>query len=103
MPREELPARVEALQEQVKKLQEQVKKGAAADLAAVVDKLVDDRPRKLAGAKLIVAQLPAGTTGDAVRTQIDRIRQKAGSAFVVFGWARTRERCRSSRRSRTTW
>ena len=26
------------------------------------------------------------TTGDAVRTQIDRIRQKCGSAFVVFGW-----------------
>jgi alanyl-tRNA synthetase len=82
---EELPARVEALQEQVKKLQDQLKKGAAADLASVVDKLIADAP-EVGGTKLIAAQLPAGTTLDAVRTQIDRIRQKCGSAFVVFGW-----------------
>lgn len=82
---EDLPGRVEALLEQVKKLQEQLKKGAAADLAGVVDKLVADAPT-VGGAKLIAAQLPEGTTGDAVRTQIDRIRQKCGSAFVVFGW-----------------
>lgn len=83
---EELPARIEGLQEQIKKLQEQLKKGATADLAGVVDKLIDEAP-VVAGAKLIAAQLPAGTTADAVRTQIDRIRQKCGSAFVVFGWA----------------
>jgi alanyl-tRNA synthetase len=83
---EELPARVEALQEQVKKLQEQLKKGAAADLAGVVDRLIDESPT-VGGAKLITARLPEGTTLDAVRTQIDRIRQKCGSAFVVFGWA----------------
>jgi alanyl-tRNA synthetase len=82
---EELPGRVEALQEQVKKLQEQLKKGAAADLAGVVDRLIADAPT-VAGAKLITAQLPAGATVEAVRTQIDRIRQKCGSAFVVFGW-----------------
>jgi alanyl-tRNA synthetase len=82
---EDLPGRVEALQEQVKKLQEQLRKGAAADLAAVVDRLIDEAPT-IGGAKLIAAQLPEGTTGEAVRTQIDRIRQKCGSAFVVFGW-----------------
>lgn len=82
---EELPARVEALQEQVKKLQDQLKKGAAADLAGLVDKLIAEAP-EIGGAKLIAAQLPAGATIDAVRTQIDRIRQKAGSAFLVFGW-----------------
>jgi alanyl-tRNA synthetase len=82
---EELPARVEALQEQIKKLQDQIKKGASADLAAVVDRLIAEAP-EVGGAKLITAQLPAGTTLDAVRTQIDRIRQKLGSAFVVFGW-----------------
>jgi alanyl-tRNA synthetase len=82
---EELPARVEALQEQVKKLQDQLKKGAAADLASVVDKLIAEAPT-VGGAKLIAAQLPEGTTTDAVRTQIDRIRQKLGSAFIVFGW-----------------
>ena len=82
---EELPARVEALQEQLKKLQDQLKKGAAADLASVVDKLIETAP-EVSGTKLITALLPLGTTGDAVRTQIDRIRQKAGSAFIVFGW-----------------
>jgi alanyl-tRNA synthetase len=78
--------RVEALQAQLKKLQDQLKKGAAADLAAVVEKLIEAAP-EIAGAKLIVAQLPAGTTTDAVRAQIDRIRQKCGSAFIVFGWS----------------
>ena len=34
-----------------------------------------------------MAQLPAGTTTEAVRGQIDRIRQKCGSAFIVFGWS----------------
>jgi alanyl-tRNA synthetase len=82
---EELPARVEALQEQVKKLQDQLKKGAAADLAGFVDKLIADA-KEVHGAKLLVARLPEGTTSDAVRTQIDRIRQKVGSAFIVFGW-----------------
>lgn len=82
---DELPGRVEALQEQVKKLQDQLKKGAASDLAGVVDKLVTDAA-EVGGARLIAAQLPPGTTIDAVRTQIDRIRQKVGSAFIVFGW-----------------
>jgi alanyl-tRNA synthetase len=82
---EELPARVEALQEQVKKLQDQVKKSVAANLAGVVDKLIDDAPT-VHGAKLLVAKLPDGATNDAARTQIDRIRQKCSSAFVVFGW-----------------
>jgi alanyl-tRNA synthetase len=82
---EELPARVDALQEQVKKLQDQLKKGAAADLAVVVDKLIDAAPT-VNGAKLVVGQLPEGTTTDAVRGQVDRIRQKHGSSFVVFGW-----------------
>ena len=82
---DDLPARIDALQEQVKKLQDQLKKGAAADLNGIVDKLLDAAPT-LAGAKVVVGQLPDGTTSDAVRTQVDRIRQKAGASFVVFGW-----------------
>jgi len=82
---EELPTRVEALQDQVKKLQEQLKKGEAAALGSHVDKLIADAI-DIRGAKLIVAQLPHGTSNEAVRTQIDRIRQKFGTAFVVFGW-----------------
>jgi alanyl-tRNA synthetase len=36
--------------------------------------------------KIVVGHLPANTDIEAVRTQIDRIRQKCGSAFVAFGW-----------------
>ncbi|HSQ54210.1 MAG TPA: DHHA1 domain-containing protein, partial [Gemmata sp.] len=82
---EEVPARVESLQDQVKKLQDQLKKGAAANLGELIDKLIDEAA-VVNGAKLLVAKLPDGTTGDAVRGQIDRIRQKCGSAFIVFGW-----------------
>jgi alanyl-tRNA synthetase len=82
---EELPDRVEALQEQVKKLQDQVKKSAAANLTGVIDRLIESAPT-VGGAKLLVSQLPDGTTTDGVRMQIDRIRQKCGSVFVVFGW-----------------
>jgi alanyl-tRNA synthetase len=83
---EELPSRVEALQAEIKKLQAQHKKGAAADLASVIDKLMIEAP-EVNGTKLIAATLPEGTSPDAVRTQIDRIRQKLGSAFIVFGWS----------------
>ncbi|MBA4187206.1 MAG: alanine--tRNA ligase [Planctomycetaceae bacterium] len=81
----ELPTRVAGLQDEVKKLQAQLKKAEAAQLAGVVDKLLEEAPT-VGTAKLIVAQLPAGTSVDAVRTQIDRIRQKNASAFIVFGW-----------------
>jgi alanyl-tRNA synthetase len=83
---EELPARIDSLQEHVKKLEHQLKKGAAADLTGTVDKLLADAPT-VGGAKLVVGQLPTGTQAEAVRTQIDRIKQKAGSAFVLLGWA----------------
>ena len=81
----ELPERVEALQDQVKKLQEQLQKSAAANLAGAIDKLIESAP-VVGGAKLLVAQLPNGTTTEAVRGQVDRIRQKCGSVFIVFGW-----------------
>jgi alanyl-tRNA synthetase len=83
---DELPARVEALREQVKKLQEQAKKGEAAALGGVVDGLID-AAAEVGGAKLVVGKLPDGTTADGARAQADRVRQKCGSAFVVFGWA----------------
>jgi alanyl-tRNA synthetase len=82
---EELPTRIDAMHDQVKKLQDQLKKGAAANLGDFIDKLIADAA-EVGGAKLLVAKLPDGSTGDAVRTQIDRIRQKCGSAFIVFGW-----------------
>jgi alanyl-tRNA synthetase len=82
---EELPTRVEALQEEVKTLQQQIKKGVAADLTGTVDKLLAEAP-EVNGVKLVVGQLPAAPV-DQVRAQIDRVRQKAKSAFIAFGWA----------------
>ena len=82
---DELPARVEALQEQVKKLQDQLKKAAAGGLATVIDRLIDAAPT-VGGAKLVVGTLPEGTTSEDARAQVDRIRQKCGSAYIVFGW-----------------
>ncbi len=82
---QELPERVDTLREQLKKLQDQVSKAAAAEVASVVDALIADAAT-VGGARLITAHLPAGATAEAVRTQIDRIKQKCGSAFIVLGW-----------------
>ncbi len=82
---EELPARIESLQEEIKKLQQQLKKGAATDLAGVFDKLLASAT-KTGEVSVIVGEIPAGPD-DAIRTQVDRIKQKAGSAVVVVGWS----------------
>ncbi|MBO0699424.1 MAG: alanine--tRNA ligase [Zavarzinella sp.] len=79
----ELPKRVEALQEQVKTLQKQMQKGTAGDLNAAADKLLVDA-KEVKGSKLIVGEVPAAPV-DALRSQIDRLRQKAGSALIVLG------------------
>ncbi len=81
---EEIPARLEALQEEIKKLQQQLKKGAAADLQGTADKLLAGAS-EVHGAKIIIGELSGGSD-DQVRTQIDRLKQKAGSAVVVVGW-----------------
>ncbi len=81
---EELPARIEALQDELKKLKAQIAKSQAAELGDVVDKLVADA-KEINGVKVIVGQLPA-VPMDAVRSQIDRIRHKNPSSFIVFGW-----------------
>ncbi|HEX5272177.1 MAG TPA: alanine--tRNA ligase, partial [Gemmataceae bacterium] len=82
---DELPSRIAGLQEEVKKLQAQLKKGAACDLTAVGDKLLAGA-LDVNGAKVVVGEMPAAPE-EALRTQVDRIRQKAGSAVVVIGWA----------------
>jgi alanyl-tRNA synthetase len=50
-----------------------------------VDKLLDEAT-EVNGVKLVVGQLPAASV-EQVRAQIDRVRQKAKSAFITFGWA----------------
>jgi alanyl-tRNA synthetase len=80
----EVPKRVEALQEQVKALQKQMQKGTAGDLNSAADKLLTGA-KEVKGSKLIVGEVPAGPV-DAMRGQIDRLRQKAGSSLIVLGW-----------------
>ncbi len=80
----ELPKRVESLQEEVKKLQKQLQKGAATDLNSAADQLLASAT-EIKGAKLIVGELP-GAPVEAMRGQIDRLRQKAGSSLIVLGW-----------------
>jgi alanyl-tRNA synthetase len=82
---DELPARVAGLQEEVKKLQQQLKKGAATDLQGVADKLLASA-EQVSGAKVIVGEMPAGPE-EQMRLQLDRLRQKAGTAVVVIGWS----------------
>ncbi len=82
---EELPGRVEALQEEIKKLQQQLKKGTATDLQGTADKLLKEAVQ-VNGAAIIVGEMPNGPE-EQMRQQVDRLRQKAGSAVVVIGWA----------------
>ena len=53
---DELPSRVEALQEEIKKLQQQLKKGTATDLTGAADKLLA-AAQDVNGAKIIVGEL----------------------------------------------
>src|SRR5262249_42592057 len=82
---DELAGRVDGLQEEIKKLQQQLKKGAATDLQGVADKLFAGA-EEVQGARIIVGEVPAGPE-EALRQQVDRLRQKAGSAVVVVGWS----------------
>ena len=82
---EDAVQRIEALQDEIKKLQQTLKKGVATDLAGGADKLLADAS-EVAGAKIIVGELPSGAD-EQIRQQLDRLRQKAGSAVVVvIGW-----------------
>jgi alanyl-tRNA synthetase len=82
---EELVNRVDDLQAEVKKLKAAVAKNQAAELANAVDALLAEAA-EIGGAKVVVGQLPDASV-DAVRGQIDRVRQKHPSAFIVFAWA----------------
>ena len=82
---EELPSRIDGLQEEIKKLTQQLKKGAASDLQSVADKLLADAP-ETKGSRIIVGEMPAGPE-EQLRQQVDRLRQKAPSSVVVIGWS----------------
>jgi len=81
---EEVSSRIDSLQEEIKKLQQQLKKGAAGDLLGAADKLLAQAVQ-VNEAKVIIGEMPAAPE-EQMRNQIDRLKQKAGSAVVVFGW-----------------
>ena len=82
---DEIAGRIQALQDEVKKLQAQLKKGTAGDLAGAADKLLAAAV-EANGAKIIVGEMPSGPA-EQMGQQVDRLRQKAGSAVVVIGWS----------------
>jgi alanyl-tRNA synthetase len=82
---EDVPRRVEVLQEEVKKLQTQLRKGTASDLAGAGDRLLAQAIESN-GAKIIVGEMPAAPI-EQMRQQLDRLREKAKSAVAVIGWA----------------
>ncbi len=81
---EELAGRVETLQDELKKSQVALKKLQAANLAGLVDELLAAAP-VTNGTTVVVGQLAGGSV-EGVRQQVDRIRQKCKSAFVVLAW-----------------
>src|SRR5262249_28259262 len=56
---DELPARVESLQEEIKKLQQQLKKGAAGDLQGAADTLLAGAAQ-VNGVRVLVGEMPPG-------------------------------------------
>lgn len=82
---EDLPGRIEGLEAEIKKLQQQLKKGTASDLTGTADKLLA-AAAEINGAKIIVGEIPEAPV-EQVQQQVDRLRQKAGSAVVVVGWS----------------
>src|SRR5262249_26225123 len=81
---DEVPARVEGLLDEIRKLQAQLRKGTASDLNSAGDVLLA-KAAEVGGVKLIIGEVPAAPV-EQMRTQIDRLRQKAGSAVVVLAW-----------------
>ncbi len=81
---DELAGRVETLQDELKRTQVALKKLQAANLAGLVDELLAAAP-VTNGTTVVVGRLAGGSV-EGVRQQVDRIRQKCPSAFVVLAW-----------------
>ena len=77
--------RVQALIEDNKKLRKQLKKGGAGDLKAAAQQLFD-QAQSIGSAKIIIGPIPAAPV-EAIRSQIDRLRQKAKSCVIVLATA----------------
>lgn len=81
---QELPQRIESLQERLKNLLRQLQRVSAADLNAEADRLLQEA-EECNGVKIVIGEIPAAPE-EQLRQQADRLRQKAGSAVVLLGW-----------------
>jgi len=77
-----LPA-IERQLEQIKALEKQLeglqRKAAGSQAAELLDSV-----REVKGVKVLAAQVPTGTSRDALRQMVDSLRQKLGSGLVVL-------------------
>ena len=80
---EQLPDRIQSLQDEIKKLRKQLQKSAVADVKSMRQKLLDDAER-VNGHAIIVGQLP-DVPVEQVREAADWLRTQAGSAAVCLG------------------
>ncbi|MCE5339709.1 MAG: alanine--tRNA ligase [Planctomycetaceae bacterium] len=85
---QELPARVNKLIDENKKLGKQLKASPVANGTNFLDKARQllDNAEKIGSVTVVVSKIEQ-TPIDQVRTAIDMIKQKAGTAVVVFGMA----------------
>ena len=81
---DELAGRIDALQAEAKAADARVTKLMNAQLAREIDALLATAP-VTNGTTVVVGQVGTGTN-DLVKVQIDRIKQKAASAFIVLLW-----------------
>ncbi len=81
---DELAGRVETLQAELKATQAHLKKLQAAALGAQIDTLLAAAPQ-VNGTAVVIGKLDGGTA-EAVKAQVDRVKQKAKSAFVTLVW-----------------
>jgi len=79
---EDLPARVQTLQEELRELKKALQKQTVQSVAGVVDDLIA-KAGDVGGTK-IVTFAPQGANRDALRSFADQIRQKAKSAAVLL-------------------
>jgi alanyl-tRNA synthetase len=82
---EQLPERIDGLQDEIRKLLQQIKKGVAGDLQSAADKVYAGGI-EVKGSHILVGEMPAAPE-EQLRQQVDRLRQKAGSGVVVIGWS----------------
>ena len=79
----QLPERIAALQEEIRRLRKQLQQGAAADLRALRQELLD-KAERVGGAAIIVGQLPEAPV-EQIREAADWLRTQAGSAALCLG------------------